>query len=256
MSGLVMADEVERFNADEQVMARLYGFLSIFLWPITYVVTRVVMWLLLELVGLDLPSWLSWLLCLAVMVALVRLSLRWLRRLRAADAALDAFYAAPPAGQAAAQATLAALLPIDPESASFVIRLGLTAQRWTFAAPLCTAKCLRCRGSRLDWDEARAGQAKALFETLGGNGGAWVALADHAASTGAMAGLERMGLIEHRVNDAGVAEIRIQPDMRRRHFPKDPNAPPAFAPPTRASRSANQDPPAADSPFQFAALTP
>jgi hypothetical protein len=36
-----------------------------------------------------------------------------------------------------------------------------------------------------------------------------------------LAGLERLGLIEHRCST--VSEIRLLPDMRLRYFPKDPS---------------------------------
>jgi hypothetical protein len=232
MSGLVMADEVARFNEGERVMARLYAFLALFLWPLSYVAAWIGVSLAAALVGIDLPDWLAIPLRLAVVGALVWQARRMLRRLRELDAALDAFYAVPAAERPAAAERVAALRPPDPETMPAVLRFALTARSWLLAAPRCTVMCLRNRTSRLDWDDAQLAGAKAAFEALGGNGGAWVPCADHTAVAGQLAGMERMGLIEHRVAE-GRAEIRIHPDMRRRHFPKDPAAQAAFPPASR-----------------------
>ena len=56
MSAFVMTDEVPRFNEGEQTMGRIYVFLGLFLWPLTYLVLYVLIWMATSVVGLDLPG--------------------------------------------------------------------------------------------------------------------------------------------------------------------------------------------------------
>jgi hypothetical protein len=226
-----MADEVARFNEGERVHTRLYAFLALFLWPLSAVAVWLAAMLLSMLVGLD-EKWLRTLLWLIGLAGLVVSARTQLARLRAADAALDAFYG----GDAVVAALTAEVLPAPgapaAEAVPPVLRMLSGIGYVVLAAPRCAAKSKFSFRRAISWDAAQVAAAQALFEALGATGGAWVACAEHPGSGSLMAGLERLELVEHRVEKA--CEIRLHPDIRRRYFPKDPSQAMPFGPPRRS----------------------
>jgi hypothetical protein len=220
MSALVMADEVARFNEGERVHARLYGFLCLFLWPLSAAALWLVALLVVSVMGFDEQPWLRYLVLLALLAGLVASARAQLRRLRAGEAALDAFYdGAAPAATPGAQLLAAAGVDGAAEVPA-ALRMLKGLDYVLLAAPRCAAKAKFSFGRAISWDAAQLAAGQALFETLGGNGGAWVACSDHPGSGALMAGLERLELVEHRCEKE--CEIRLHPDIRRRYFPKDP----------------------------------
>jgi hypothetical protein len=230
MSALVMADEVARFNEGERVHTRLYAFLALFLWPLSAVAVWLAAMAALMLVGLDDQSWLRTLLWLVGLAGLVASAVSQLRRLRAADAALDAFYG----GDAVVASITAEVLPAPGagEAAPPALRLLSGCGYVLLAAPRCAAKSKFSFRRAISWDAAQLAAAQTLFEALGATGGAWVACSKHPGSGGLMAGLERLELVEHRIDQG--CEIRLHPDIRRRYFPKDPAQAMQSGPPRRS----------------------
>ncbi len=234
MSALVMADEVARFNEGERVHTRLYAFLALFLWPLSAVGVWLLAMTAVMLAGLDDQGWLRTLLWLAGLAGLGWSIIPQLRRLQAADAALDAFYG----GDAVVAAVTAEVLPVpgsDPgagEAVPPVLRMLASCSYVLLAAPRCTAKSKFSFRRAIRWDDAQLAAAQALFEALGATGGAWVACSEHPGARGLMAGLERLALVEHRLDQ--VCEIRLHPDIRRRYFPKDPGQAMYAGPPRRS----------------------
>jgi hypothetical protein len=227
-----MADEVARFNEGERVHTRLYAFLALFLWPLSAAALWLAALLLVMLAGLDEQAWLRTLAWLAGLAALVASARHQLARLRAADAALDAFYG----GDAVVAAVTAEVLP-GPEAggggaAPPVLRMLAGIGYVLLAAPRCAAKSKFSFRRAISWDAAQLAAAQALFEALGSSGGAWVACSAHPGCGGLMAGLERLELVEHRVEQG--CEIRLHPDIRRRYFPKDPGQSMFAGPPRRS----------------------
>jgi hypothetical protein len=239
MSALVVADEIGRFTADERVLTRLYAFLSCFVWPVTALALWLGLLLLETVLGFDaLPHWLRTLLVCAGLAALVATSRRHLRTLRMQDADLDAFYLSALA-ESPAPPTQPARQPLPPLVDALtdgerprVVRLLTSLRDLVLAAPRLTAMAIFSWGRAITWDEATSTAAKSLFESLGATGGAWVACTAHPVQAQVMAGLERLGLIEHR--RAGFSEIRLPPDIRRRYFPKDPSQAMYQGPPRRS----------------------
>jgi hypothetical protein len=192
------------------------------------------------LVGLDDQAWLRKLLWIAGLVGLVVSARAQLRRLRAADAALDAFYG----GDAVVAAVTAEVLPGPgpgpgpvpvpggAEAVPPVLRMLAGIGYVLLAAPRCAAKSKFSFRRAISWDDAQLAAAQALFEALGATGGAWVACSAHPGSGALMAGLERLELVEHRVDQG--CEIRLHPDIRRRYFPKDPGQAMFAGPPRRS----------------------
>jgi len=227
-----MADEVARFNEGERVHARLYAFLGLFLWPLSAAALWLAALLLVSLAGFDEQPWLRYLVLLAALAGLVASARAQLRRLRSADAALDAFYG----GDAVVAALTAEVLPAPGADAGAAVPPALRMLAGLgyvlLAAPRCAAKAAFSFRRAISWDDAQLAAGQALFEALGGNGGAWVACSAHPGSGALMAGLERLELVEHRV-DKG-CEIRLHPDIRRRYFPKDPGQAMFAGPPRRS----------------------
>jgi hypothetical protein len=240
VSALVMGDAVARFNEGERVHVRLYTFLCLFLWPLSAAASWLAALLMVSVAGFDEQPWLRYPVLLALLAGLVASARSQLRALRSADAALDAFYsgaaahAATPATPAApaVQAALLAATAAGAGEASATQRLLAGSGYVLLAAPRCAAKAAYSVRRAISWDAAQLTAAQALFEALGGTGGAWVACSAHPGSGALMAGLERLELVEHRPDQGG--EIRLHPDIRRRYFPKDPGQAMFAGPPRRS----------------------
>lgn len=217
-----MSDEVVRFHEGEQTMGRIYVFLALFLWPLSYLVLRVLIWVATSMVGLDLPGWALGLVAWLGIAFLLYEVVRHRQRLRALAAWRAAVYGVGATLQDERQhaADMLAVHGTSEQPVPAPMRLLRSIARTVFVAAHVTAKAMQAITTRLGWDESAVIRAQAVFETLGRHGDAWTAVADHAADAAVLPGLEWMGLIEHR-QQAGRAEVRLNPDMRRRYFPKD-----------------------------------
>lgn len=236
MSAMVVADEIARFNQDERVLTRLYLFLSCFLWPLTALALWVGM-LLLETVLLESPLsrvLRDGLVC-TVLAGFIMIARSHLRSLRMQEASVEAFYTravAEPVGPTE-RPTASSPVPLPGADERPVI-VGMLLSLWSLAlsAPRLSAKGIFSSRRALAWDEATCTAAKTLFESLGATGGAWVPCSAHPGAGHLLAGLELLGLIEHRHNR--ISEVRLLPEMRVRYFPKDPSQAMYQGPPRRS----------------------
>lgn len=212
MTALRLSAEVERFHGDQQVAARFWIFLAVFLWPLTWLAVLIAVWLAFRLVGIEAPAALRYLLAVAALGGLAWLGFRHLVALRRRDADRRALFAsATPAGERFPLAIALADAGGPLAAAADVL----------LAAPRLSARAFHCWHDRIAWDAGQTAAAQALIERLGRAGDAWTAW-DPGSGDGALVdGLERLGLVEHQVEGEAIS-LRMPPDMRRRHFPKDP----------------------------------
>lgn len=209
MTALRIADEVERFHRDQQVAARFWIFLVIFIWPLTWLALLIGLWLFLPL-----PDALRYVVACGLVGGLAWLGLKHLASLRRRDADRRALFAAETPGEQ--RFPLAIALADAGGPLAKVLDIVL-------AAPRLSALGAYCWNDRITWDVAAIAAAQKLIERLGTAGDGWTRWDPTTGEGHLIDGLERLGLVEHQVEGVDIS-LRLPADMRRRYFPKDPNS--------------------------------
>lgn len=209
MTALRIADEVERFHRDQQVAARFWIFLLVFIWPLTWLALLIGLWMFLPL-----PDGVRYVVAFGLVGGLAWLGLKHLAGMRRRDADRRALFAADTPGEQ--RFPLAITLADTGGPLAKVMDIVL-------AAPRLSALGAYCWNDRITWDAAATAAAQALIERLGKAGDVWTRWDPVSGEGHLVDGLERLGLLEHQVEGV-VISLRMPADMRRRYFPKDPGA--------------------------------
>ncbi len=210
MTALRIADEVERFHRDQQVAARFWVFLAVFIWPLTWLALLIGLWMFLP----PLPNAVRYVVACGLVGVLGWLGLRHLAELRRRDVDRRALFAADTLGEQ--RFPLAIALADTGGRLAKVMDIVL-------AAPRLSALGAYCWNDSITWDAVAIAAAQALIERLGKAGDVWTRW-DPATGDGHLVdGLERLGLVEHQVEGVDIS-LRMPADLRRRYFPKDPNS--------------------------------